>query len=54
MWSIAYSRNNTKIFLLDIDGYEADEQDYQLLLSLYLFLASNVILLAAPQDLSFE
>jgi hypothetical protein len=54
MWSIPFSKGNTKVFLLDIDGCEADSEEYQLLLSFYLFLASTVLLLAAPQDLSFQ
>jgi hypothetical protein len=53
MWSIPFSRGGLKVFLLDIDGCEADSEDYHLLLSFLMFLTSSLVLLAAPTDLAF-
>lgn len=54
MWSIPFSRGNTKIFLLDIDGCEGDPNEYQILLSFLIFIASSVLILASPNDLAFQ
>jgi hypothetical protein len=54
MWSIPFSRGNTKIFLLDIDGCEGDSNEYQILLSLLIFITSSLLILASPNDVASQ
>jgi hypothetical protein len=54
MWSIPFSRGNTKIFLVDIDGCDGDSQEYQTLLSFLFFITSSFVILSPPNDVTFQ
>lgn len=55
MWGVPLTHGNTKVFLVDIDGYSKEpESSYFMLLDLMIFLSSAILCVAEPKDYDFE
>lgn len=53
MWSIPYTKDNLKFFLIDNAGFEAKEQlspDEQKLLDFELLLCEKLVIIPEPSD----